>query len=363
MKNPFIPMKLPIDSSFIDYNELAIVLSEASKNLGILNAKMENTNLEFTYVANHMLKLESLYSTRIEGTQTTIDAIYEADMNMPKENNVDINEVFRYYKALNLAIKGAAKSQIDIKLIKEIHRTLLSGNVRKNSNFIAGLFRQQQNRVGDHIPPVAKDVEMWMGNLERYINNDYGYEDKLPAIIKAAIIHAQFETIHPFPDGNGRVGRVLIPIYLYKQGEINFPYFFLSQELERNSLRYYSFLQGTRSLTKQGFTEWISFFLESIVNQTNKEIKFIDDINDLYSASVNTIKNAINSANSKIVVKSIFKNPIFTINTIYKDTGINKGSLRTYINTLVDSKILYKSPQKRNIRYYFMNLLDLIKMK
>ncbi len=361
MKGPFTPLTLPFDEGLIDYRSFAINLSNASKKLGEFNTKMENTNLAFTYAINHLLKLESLYSTKIEGTQTTIDAVYEAEVDNSNEKSTDIKEVLRYNKALAMASKEVRNSPITIKLIKEIHKTLLSGNIRKNSNFIAGRFREQQNRVGEHIPPVSADVEKWMGNLERYINNDYGCDDNLPPVVKAALIHAQFETIHPFPDGNGRVGRVLIPIYLYKQDEINSPYFFLSQELERNSVRYYSYLQGTRALTKEGFSEWIKFFLDSIVNQTTRDIGFIDNINMLYEKVVKIMRSSINTNNTEIFVQEIFKNPIFTTDKIYKEIGINKNTIRSYIGVLEKEKILFRGQQKRNVRFYFMDLLDLLK--
>lgn len=233
MKTPFVPMEFPIKNEYICLNDFVNEIALASQNIGELNQKMLETKVGFTYSVNHMMKLESLYSTRIEGTQTTINAVYEANLDTKEKKTADVEEVIRYSEALSMASKEVVNSPITIKLIKEAHKILLEGNIRKNSNFVAGNFRTQQNMVGEHIPPVASDVEKLMRNLERYINNDYKFEDNLPPIVKAALIHAQFETIHPFPDGNGRVGRVLIPIYLYKQGVIASPYFFLSQELEK----------------------------------------------------------------------------------------------------------------------------------
>lgn len=361
MKGPFNPIEFPIPEKYINLNKYVKELTEAYSKMGEFNAKMQETQIPFTYAINHMLKLESLYSTRIEGTQTTIDAVYEADIDSNKRQNSDIKEVLRYNEALKTASKSVETSSITLKLIKEIHKILLQGDIRKNSDFIAGRFREQQNCVGEHIPPVATDVEKWMSNLERYINDDYGYEDNLPAVIKAALIHAQFETIHPFPDGNGRVGRVLIPIYLYKQKVITSPYFFLSQELEKNSIRYYSYLQGTRTLTEKGFSDWIKFFLQSIINQTDSDIRFIDNINALYTETLQKMKSYITTNNDEVFIKAIFKNPIFTTDTLYNETGIYKNSLRNYISILKNNQIIFSGGQKRNTKYYFMELLDLMK--
>ena len=362
MKNPFEPIEFPFGKEYIHLEDYIIELAEASKKIGEFNVKMSQTQVGLTYSINHMLNLESLYSTRIEGTQTTIDAVYEASAESDNvAKSTDIQEVLRYCDALDVARKEVIDSPITIKLIKKIHNILLSGNIRKNSNFIAGEFRTQQNRVGEHIPPVAADVERYMGNLERYINEDFNYDDNLPSIVKAALIHAQFETIHPFPDGNGRVGRVLIPIYLYKQNLIDSPYFFLSQELEKNSIKYYSYLQGTREKTAKGFSDWIRFFLQSVVNQISRDILFIDSLDELYQHVVSEMNKNISTCNTETVVKAMFKRPIFTINILYEETGINKNSLRDYVAILRQNNILFKDQKSRNSKYYFMDLIDLIR--
>ena len=361
MLKPFEPMFFPFDKKNIAFMEFANAFAQASMNIGAFNEKMKQSNWHITYSVSHMLLLESLYSTRIEGTQTTIDAVYEAELEGSKKTkNQDLQEVLRYNEALKIASKQVETLPITNKMIKEIHKILLSGNIRKNSKFIAGEFRTQQNRVGEHVPPVASSVESLMGNLEKYINADYNFEDGIPALIKAALIHAQFETIHPFPDGNGRVGRVLIPIYLYKQNVISSPYFFLSQELEKNKIKYYSYLQGTRALNTEGFTNWIQFFLTSVINQTTRDIAFIDNLESLSKDVTASIKSKINTVNVDLVVKAIFKTPIFTVDTLHRETGINKNTLRNYINIMRKENILFKDQQTRNAKFYFFALLDMM---
>lgn len=356
----FIPLKLPLDKSIIVYQDFINEFTRAQTKLGALNEKL-NVEHFHTHAINHLLKLESLYSTKIEGTQTTIDSVYEAEVDS-KINDDDINEVLRYNKAItegSLHVKNG--ELITNKLIKEIHEILLGGNIRKNSPFIAGEFRFQQNRVGDHIPPIASDVENYMGNLEKYINSDYGYEDDLPHIIKIAIIHAQFETIHPFPDGNGRVGRILIPLYLYKEKVIKHPYFFLSQELERQKNKYYSYLQGTRTNDAHGYSEWFKYFFNAIANQAEKDIQFVNNLDALYNETFEKIKMIINSSNVTVLIQAMFKQPTFTTEYLHQDTKIEKNTIRGYLNKLVENRIIFKGSQKRNVKYYFYDLLEIIK--
>lgn len=361
-KMPFVPIALPLTNDKICYSKFMKPLSEAYMKIGSFNEKLNRDRLKSTYAIQHLLRLESLYSTKIEGTQTTIDEIYESEIASPnaKQSN-EIIEVQRYNEALKLGCNEIVNQPISNKLIKSLHYVLLNGNTRKNSNFQAGEFRTQQNYVGSHMPPAAVDVPNLMGNLERYINEDRGYEDDLPPLIKAALIHAQFETIHPFPDGNGRVGRVIIPLYLFKQGVIKSPYFFLSQELEKNQTKYYALLQGTRALDEEGFTKWICFFLSSVINQTSRDIDFIDKIENLNNYVLEKTKSEINSNNIDNVVDAIFKQPIFTCEVLYKETGIAKSSLRKYINILEKLHIVYPNDNQRNRKYYFVDLIDLLK--
>lgn len=358
---PFEPLLFPINKKYINSSMFLEELSTASAKIGRLNEKLATSAWQVSYAAMHMTKIESLYSTKIEGTQTTLEAVYEAEIESgSKSQRKDEEEVIRYQRALSNAAKQVINHPITCKMMKEIHKILLSGNIRKNSNFIAGEFRQQQNRVGGHIPPIATMVDKYMSNLENYINEARGYEDNMPPIIKAALVHAQFETIHPFPDGNGRVGRVLIPIYLYKQGIIDSPHFFLSKELERNKMRYYAYLQGTRELTQEGFTNWIIFFLNSVSNQIDNDLAFINSLEKLADFTLEEVRRHINSNNVEAVIKAMFKFPIFTVETLHRETVIPKSSLRKYLSILERCHIIFRNNQLRNITYYFSDLLDII---
>ena len=125
-------------------------------------------------------------------------------------------------------------------------------------------------------------------------------------------------------------------------------------------MRYYTYLQGTRELTEEGFSNWIKFFLQSIINQVDRNITFIDNINTLYQQTLQTMKSLINSTNVEIFVKAIFKRPIFTTEILYQETGLNKNTIRHYIKVLKKEYLLFDNQQRRNTKYYFMELIDLM---
>lgn len=363
MTIPFDAIKFPFNKELIDTASFFNEYGEAARALAKLDTKLSSNKVSAMYSFKHLIQTESFYSTKIEGTHTTIDEVYESDIDTTTtKSSSDVQEVQRYKEALDQGIRFVTATKlITNKDIKQLHHTLLSGDIRKNSNFQAGEFRHQQNKVGEHTPPKAIDVPDLMGNLERYMNDDEFDKLDLPAIIKVALIHAQFETIHPFPDGNGRVGRVLIPLYLFKEHEIQVPCFFLSQELERNKQKYYNYLQGTRANTSVGYSKWIKFFLDSISKQCQRDIQFIDQLESLRSVVDKKLKAEINSLNTDKMIDAIFQIPIFTCKTLSKETGIKETTIRTYIQTLTELEIIFPSQQKRNKRYYFSDLLDIIR--
>lgn len=370
MNKPFQALSLPIDKDLIIYADFIKELTDAESCLGAFNQKIQQSKVYAPHAHNHLLKLESLYSTRIEGTQTTIDEIFESEIDTSDSTlSKDELEVKKYNDALIRGVQSIVDGNpITNKLLKEIHEILLSNGARKTSNFQPGEFRTQQNRVGDHVPPIASEVLDLMSNLEKYINADsqYGdqYDDNLVYLLRVAIIHAQFETIHPFPDGNGRVGRILIPLYLIKKGKISSPYFFLSQTLEKNKIKYYNYLQGTRTKTAKGYTNWFKFFLQSVADQAKSDLMYISQLESLYKTTLDKAKKIINSSKIETIIGAMFESPVFTTDTIYKKTGIAKNTLREYFKRLLDEEILFSNQmQIRNRRYYLHELLSLLGQK
>ncbi len=220
MKQPYTPFQLPIEE-LIDINVFLNDLLEANRKLGEYEILLSKSKINPNLLLAPITLQEAIQSTRIEGTQVTLDDMleYGADESI---KNSDIEEVINYSDALRAGESMLSQIPISTRMIKEMHRILLSGNVRgKNRN--PGEFRGTQNFIGPEgctinnatfIPPEPHLVHEFMSNLEKYINEP---TDNLNDLIRIAIIHAQFETIHPFLDGNGRIGRILIPLYLYSK--------------------------------------------------------------------------------------------------------------------------------------------------
>lgn len=258
--------------------------------------------------------------------------------------------------------------------IKEMHKILLSGDVRgKNRN--PGEFRTIQNFIGtegctiqtaSYIPPEPQLVSEYMSNLEKYINEP---KDDL---IRIAIIHAQFETIHPFLDGNGRIGRILIRLYLFDKGFIDSPNFFISESLEKDKFKYYKLLNDTRIETSnedekskmvaaQRWNTWIKFFITAIINQANQNIKLIEKIDELYNITIDESRKIINSNKLIDIVNIMFKRHIFNKKRILEIVDIPSSTLGVYLNRLEENQIIYSDGKIRNKKYYFYDLINILR--
>ena len=195
-----------------------------------------------------------------------------------------------------------------------------------------------------------------MNNLIGYINNP---QDNLRPLERTAIIHAQFETIHPFMDGNGRVGRMLIPMYLYSKRQIDLPCFFISEALEKDKIQYYTLLNEIRS--KNAWSQWIRFFLKTVDQQCRKYIDIITRINSLYEKDLRISCDAAKSTHMVDLMNLLYKYPIVNAKMITEKTGIPATSVQRYLTILTDTKILYSNNRKRNRLYYYQELLSIIR--
>lgn len=357
MKKPFEPNFLPIKLTNSETIEILKLEGEARARIERFNSILERSIIKKGLLMLFSLN-ESVQSTKIEGTQVSFSEVMESEIT--GEKNKDVVEVLNYFEALVEAQDLLNRIPISTRMFFKLYETILGDS--RGGNRSPGSYRKIQNYIGPtskiedatYIPPEPNLVEAYMSNLEKYINDEY--EDDFGYISRASIIHGQFETIHPFLDGNGRLGRMLIIIYLLDKDIISFPSFFLSEELEKNKYKYYTLLNGLR-LEKPRWKEWILFFLDSSIKQAEKYIEKLLTIEDLYDDLMAIAKERkIPDA----AILFIFNKPIFTIKKMQEEIGVSYNTARKYVAELNDSGKIYGDDKKRNRVYSFYDLINML---
>ena len=358
MKNVFSPKKLPLEMSSDDLLILYKKAMEARVKLEKFNHMLEISPVQETAIMFFSLN-ESVESTKIEGTQATFDEVIEAEIT--GKINTDIQEVRNYMEALEVGNNLLKTFPISTRMILKLHEIILKDSRGQNRN--PGEYRKTQNFIGptnkiedaSYIPPEPQLVNEYMSNLEKYINDEL--EDDIDPIIKAGIIHAQFETIHPFLDGNGRLGRILMILYLLEKKVISKPAFFMSEYLEKNKYKYYALLNGLRT-ENPSWVEWLSFFLDAAIKQSEAYIEKLTRIENLLTELLEFTKT--NNMNP-LFVFAIFKKPYFTIKDIESMVGVSYNAANTNIKKLLTTGRIFPDDKKRNKTYRFYDLLDILR--
>lgn len=375
MKKPYVPFDLPLNE-LVDVNYFLNELIDAATYLTLYDKCLAKSKLDPSLLMGHISLKEAVQSTRIEGTQATLSDMLEHNAD-EKIINTDILEVLNYSKALSIGESMLRDFPISVRFIKRLHSTLLEGNVRgKNRN--PGELRSIQNFIGPSgctinnatfIPPEPQLVPEYMSNLEKYINEP---EDNLNELIRIAIIHAQFETIHPFLDGNGRIGRILIPLYLYDKSVLKRPIFFLSESLEKDKFKYYKLLNDVRvsisednyesdfGVAKKNWCEWIKFFLEAVTTQSQKNIDLIERIDTLYEETIDYLRKVIGSDRVIDIARFMLKNPIFTKKKMSEELGYPVSTVGNYLSKLENENIIFSDGRVRNKKYYLYSLIEIL---
>ena len=361
MKTAYEACLLPLENTVIDQTYFFEELIDASTKLEVYKEKIKDSKLDSSWFMPTLQQKEALASSQLEGTQATLDGVLINQIT-PNDKDKDINEVVNYYLATARGHEVLKKRDFSDEFFFDIHTVLMRGNVRKPA--IIGQYRTEQNYIGKYdknhsitfIPPTAEKVPALMDNLIDYINNP---SDKYRPLVRTAIIHAQFETIHPFMDGNGRVGRMLIPMYLFAQKQIESPYFFISEALERDKLRYYTLLNNIR--TNGDWNEWIKFFLSVVTKQCDKYIRIITEINALYSKHMAIACDMARSSNMVDIINALYQYPITTAKQISTITNTPMTSVNRYLTQLIDNKILFTDNKSRNRTYFYYDLLEILR--
>ncbi|TAK96035.1 Fic family protein [Patescibacteria group bacterium] len=306
---------------------------------------------------------EAVLSSRIEGTQATLKEVLEFEANPQKEAKRydDIREVINYRRALNEAVVEMQKFSLTTRVIKKAHEILLQEVRGENKD--RGNFRRQQVFIGrpgadiekaTYIPPTAEKINELMSNLEKYIHSD----DK-DLLIQLAVVHAQFEMIHPFMDGNGRVGRMLMPLFLYFKKAISYPSFYLSEYLESHRDEYYlALLDISKNNNWEG---WITFFLKAVTEQSKENIAKAKKIISLYDQKKQRIMELTRSQFSIKILDALFTMPIFQSQDFIRLSKIPKASAFRYIGILEKNGVISSNKKRKNKLYFFNKLLDIVK--
>ncbi len=357
----FVPNPLPPVPPVELTEDIVNLLIKANSRLSVLEsiaARIPNVGL---FVSMYVRK-EALMSSQIEGTQATLEDILDPMLDANANRNVA--DVVNYIKATEFAIQRLQTLPLCNRLIRETHAVLMEG-VRGQEKS-PGEFRYSQNWIGGqgstlrnarYIPPSPDDMLDAMSDLEKYMNAD----DELDVLIRAALIHYQFETIHPFLDGNGRIGRLLITLFLMEKKVLTTPALYISYFLKKNRVEYYDRMTEVR--TKGNYEQWILFFLQAVLESAEDAVATIDELlvlHDTNTAVIFKMGNAVKS--TMLVFNYLESNPIIEIRKTADALGIAFNTVSGAVNRLVGAGILVPaSGAGRNRTFAYKTYLDILR--
>lgn len=356
----FVPSKINYNWEWSD-TKLNKLLSEADRQIGELNAYsllIPNVDL---YIKMHV-KIEANKSSRIEGTRTTVeeDLLDVTEINPEKRD--DWEEVQNYVKATNYGVNRIREGfPVCTRLIREIHAILMQGV--RGEHKTPGEFRTSQNWIGGsmpsnavYVPPPHTELAECLTDFELFINNE---DIDTPDLIKIAILHYQFESIHPFQDGNGRIGRLLIPLYIQSKGMLDKSCLYISDYIERNKDFYYDML--TRVRTQNDMIGWIKFFLEAIIETSKIAKEKFRKVVELTKEMDEAIMDlSVKPENAKKVLDVLYDEPAINRKKICELTGIKEGTVKNIINSLLEKDIIIETTgYSRNQIFKFQKYTDL----
>ena len=358
----FRPAPLPPNPPIEVSGELLTKLIEANKKIATLeglSSRIPNMGL---FVSMYVRK-EALLSSQIEGTQCTLEDI----LNPHIENNTnqDVSDVVNYIRATEFALKRLKTLPLCNRLIKETHAVLLESVRGQEKN--PGEFRYSQNWIGGqgstlknarYIPPNPNDMLTAMSDLEKYINSD----SNLDPLIQAALIHYQFETTHPFLDGNGRVGRLLITLFLMEKGILSTPALYISYYLKMNRIEYYDRMTQVRRTGD--YEQWISFFLQAFADSAEDAIHTIDRLTALHDKNTKLFDALTKRQHTSVlkVFSYLESNPIIDIQKTATALGMSYNTVSKAVSILVDDGILKQTDKSGKAKIYsYTEYLDILR--
>ncbi|MBQ4059096.1 MAG: Fic family protein [Lachnospiraceae bacterium] len=354
--NPLPPMpEIEMDE------EIVKLLVDANKQLVKLDTASQLISNADLFISMYVRK-EALISSQIEGTQCTLDDVLDPEVEA--NANLDVSDVINYVKATQYALNRLERLPLCCRLIREIHEVLME-NVRGQDK-TPGEFRHSQNWIGSancslkdarYIPPNVEDMQNAMSDLEKFINENVDYDP----LIRVALIHYQFETIHPFLDGNGRIGRLLILLYLIEQGLLAKPVIYISYFLKKNQVEYYDRIGEVRR--SGNFEQWIRFFLEAVSKAASDSLEAIRQLSALHDTNIEKLPKTTRSKdNLRAVFDYIEQYPIIDIKRTAKELDISYNTVATAVKKLVELGILQeKTNAARNRVFAYEEYLGILR--
>ena len=358
----FRPAPLPPNPPIEVSGELLTKLIDANKKIATLeglSSRIPNTGL---FVSMYVRK-EALLSSQIEGTQCTLEDILNP---LIEENtNRDVSDVVNYIRATEFALERLKTLPLCNRLIKETHAVLLESARGQEKN--PGEFRYSQNWIGGqgstlknarYIPPNPEDMLTAMSDLEKYINSD----DTLDPLIQAALIHYQFETTHPFLDGNGRVGRLLITLFLMEKGILSTPALYISYYLKMNRIEYYDRMTQVRRTGD--YEQWISFFLQAFADSAEDAIHTIDRLTALHDKSTKLFDSLTKRQRTSVlkVFSYLESNPIIDIQKTATTLEMSYNTVSKVVSILIEDGILKQTDKSGKAKIYsYTEYLDILR--
>jgi len=360
----FVPAPLPPNPTIeLDSRTIELLIA-ANKKIALLDGlslRIPNVHL---FISMYVRK-EALMSSQIEGTQATLEDIL--DPLIEENTNRNVADVINYIRATDFAINRIKEIPLCSRLIKETHAVLME-EVRGHEKS-PGEFRWSQNWIGGqgsslknarYIPPAPEDMTEAMSALERYMNNDEHFDD-FDVLIRAALIHYQFETIHPFLDGNGRIGRLLITLFLMEKGILSVPALYISYFLKKNRSEYYDRMMSVRE--GGNYEQWITFFLNAVNDSAEDAINAIDQLTALHEKNMLIVNNMGRAAKTALeVFEYLESNPIIDIQKTADNLNLSFNAVAGAVTRLCDAGILVQAAgQRRNRTFAYIAYLDILR--
>lgn len=347
----FIPYDFPPQGGFCFDPKILKKDCEATRLLGKLDG-ITKLLPDIDFFLRMYLRKDAAASSQIEGTMATMVDAIEAEIKASEHIPTDVDDILHYIQAINYGMKRVTQENFPVALrfVRELHHVLMD-KARATQFSDPGEFRRSQNWIGSNrpdnarfVPPPVEDMHRALNDLERFMHND----DTTPTVIKTALIHAQFETIHPFLDGNGRTGRMLITFYLWKEGFLEKPVLFLSSYFKKHQKLYYERLDGYHNGRTE---EWIDFFLDGVIEIANEAINTVDKITALRQKDMEKIQALGKRASESaiMVLPKLYAQPIVNSAVIHKWTGFTRKGVLTVIDRFIDMKIL--TPKDKDKKY------------